>query len=232
MHKQLLVKKSKELLKIRKYFINEKLKKVVEEKRMLQKIEKTQQKSTKEKSSMELSENIMFRELLMKEEPILIYDAGIKFFLKRYIGALLGAFILFFGFRDIKRRMKKKSIINQITFNLWQYFFPFCCYVYIRKISLKAVEKIIYDPKKKSFFFTQRNFYFPTKREFWVKKKNLMYIKDQEINAQWINYINMETLDPYLIHLKYAWVNYELWCHLVRKKPEKEMDFIKEFFNK
>lgn len=86
-----------------------------------------------------------------------------------------------------------------------------------RKFQRNFVEKIVYNTQRQEFTFTMRNIV-AKKYPKVVHKNALIYTQDEVLNAMNINYINMENLECYLIGFKFAWVNQELFSHLLDQK--------------
>ncbi len=215
------------LLKTKKLFFRDHVLKVIkkEAKNSSLALIDFEEKSKKdEKSTVDLAESILFKNLIRSREDIKLYDVGEDYYKKRYYISFFLALFLFFFSKDVRKKLKKRDWNTRLLLFLWQYMFPFMSLMYLKRVSEKYIERIIYCPRKRVFKMRQRNFIVPNERDWEIDQNKIMYTQDRFLNQNWVNYLNMETLDGYYIHEEKAWKNFRLWTHLIKQNPSKFMN--------
>ena len=172
---------------------------------------------TRDPSTQELRDSILFDEVLRKEVDIPLYDAGGSMFRIYYFGnILLIAFgiLLFFYFYYAPHIKNSRR---------WLYTVPCILFCFGRikhyhNFQQFFVQSIKYNTQDKSFTMMKRQFLFGTKKIIKVPKNELLYTEDEVLNRKRVNYINMRNLDLYSIGFKNAWKNKELFSYLISQR--------------
>ena len=175
---------------------------------------------THEKTARDMAEEIAFKEMLKKNDPIVIYSMPKRFFYLRYFIVLYVLLVLIF-MKKPKKKFWKRFGYSQIIFHyLFKYGNMILLLGYYRRLSRYYVEKIVYDPKSKFFFINKRRMVFPTIKTELVYKGSLLYTEDPDLRNKWVSYINMETLEGYMIGYSKAWKEFNLFCHLIKQNAK------------
>ena len=165
----------------------------------------------------ELRDSILFEEILRKEVNIPLYDCGNFVFGAHYFGNIL---LIIFGLALGDYFYHASHIKDS---KRWLYVTPcllFCIgrVRFYRRFQHNFVESVVYNTQTKNFTLTRRGFLLGTRHTQEVPKNELLYTEDEYLNKRNINYINMKTLDLYAIGYKNAWINKELFSHLISQR--------------
>ncbi|KRX04682.1 hypothetical protein PPERSA_09474 [Pseudocohnilembus persalinus] len=144
-----------------------------------------------------------------------LYDCNGKVFRHNFyfnIGGIviaLGLFVIFYYGERYKNR---------------RYWYTVPCILFAltrlrmhREFQKTYVDKVIYNTENQNFQIFKKSF-FGTNVKSDVHKNLMLFTQDPYLNGKNINYINMETLECYMIGYTYAWNNQALFAHLLEQR--------------
>lgn len=174
-------------------------------------------KKSDDRNTKKFRDAILFEEILSSNKDLLLYDCESFVFKRQFLQAL--ATVLFFSsslflavYYDVYNS-QIKTIMNE-----------FCTCLIIslmvkryRAFQKNHVDKIIYHSMEKKLSLHKKGF-FGKDYSIKVHKNNLLHTSDGHLNVKGINYINMENMEVYGIGYNYAWVEKELFAHLIGQR--------------
>ena len=175
-----------------------------------------QEKHKTEKSTKPHRDAILFEEILRTEKDIPLYDCQGRVFRHQiYKNFGLIIFGLFFIYHCMTSDRVKKKV--KIPYSVLISLFIIMRLKSYRDFQKYFVDSIVYSTANKKFTLTTRSF-FGLRKISEFEKPGLLFTEDQYLNRKNINYINLETLDCYMIGYDYAWKNKALFTHLISQR--------------
>ena len=169
----------------------------------------------KEKKAKPFRDAILFDDVIKNNKIVCIYNCKNKVFIYEFLKNFLliafaaACFFLFYYSNNYRkhRTLFCASSLLFIIARLKNY----------RNFQKYFVESVFYNTSNGKFDINKRGF-FGRNILFKMEKHKILYTEDAYLNAKYINYINMETLDCFGIHFTYAWQNKRLFTYLISQR--------------
>ena len=177
--------------------------------------EEYQKKSNKEQIA-KYRDDLLFMELFMKKEKMVLYNCTNTVYMTRALidlgftwAAVIFAYSgsLFSG--------------SDIFFVLVMPILSFLVYKHNHFLD-SFVEKIVYDPVNKKLEICKRSVFGDEKTQV-IDATDLIFTSDEKLNKKRINYLNRKNFEQYSIIYTRAWKNFEFFSYLVKQNIRKEL---------
>ena len=175
-----------------------------------------QKETIPDKTTQDLADEILFKKLLQREIRIMLYNHSRNWQILRYLMLfMVCGFTLFFCHRI--SRYNELDVLWRFTALIIQVVLPILVCQFYYRWTKSFVAKVVYNSKTRVFEIDKYGVLFPIRKTQFVAAKSIMYTDDRILHNEFVNYINLETLETYFIGKPSGWVNMKLFSYLIKQ---------------